>query len=197
MREYSSVSGRFWIGKTGKELRGDTTAQVLALYLMTSPHSNMIGVFHCPILYMSHETGIPLEGAYKALARLSEIGFCHFEEESETVFVVRMAANQVGEEIKDGDKRKLGVIKQLEQVASARMAAAFRDVYGIPYGLPKCQKSRPETKPLTSPFQAPPKQLTGTGAGTGSVEALHQEKNLPTERICESPASMPQGLSHD
>ena len=57
MRDYGIVSPRFWIGETGKKLRGNPNEQVLALYLMTSPHANMIGVFHCPILYMAHETG--------------------------------------------------------------------------------------------------------------------------------------------
>lgn len=51
MRDYGSVSPQFWIGKTGKALRGKPEAQLLALYLMTCPHANMIGVFHCPVMY--------------------------------------------------------------------------------------------------------------------------------------------------
>ena len=67
MRDYGVVSPQFWIGATGKRLRGNPDAQLLALYLMTSPHATMIGVFHCPILYMAHETGMPFEGASNAL----------------------------------------------------------------------------------------------------------------------------------
>ena len=78
MRDYAKVLPSFWIGPSGKKLRGDMEAQLLALYLMTSPHANMIGVYHCPILYMAHETGMPLEGATKALQRLCEAGFCHY-----------------------------------------------------------------------------------------------------------------------
>lgn len=97
MRDYGKVAPSFWIGATGKALRGDANAQLLALYLMTSPHSNMIGVFHCPVLYMAHETGITFEGASEALRRLVEVGFCTYEGESETVFVHRMAASRRGQ----------------------------------------------------------------------------------------------------
>ena len=33
MRDYGQVTPAFWIGETGKKLRGDVNAQVLAMYL--------------------------------------------------------------------------------------------------------------------------------------------------------------------
>lgn len=69
--------------------------QIVAMYLMTSPHSNMIGVFHCPILYIAHETGSPLEGATEGLKKLIEGGFCTYEEDSETIWVHQMANFQI------------------------------------------------------------------------------------------------------
>src|SRR6202034_1574664 len=105
MRDYGIVSPKFWIGETGKALHGDPMAQVVALYLMTSPHATMTGVFHCPLLYISHETGSPSKGASKALRRLIQVGFCEYETASETVFVIRMAAYQVAESLKPNDKR--------------------------------------------------------------------------------------------
>lgn len=155
MREYGSISPRFWIGETGKKLRGDPEAQVLAMYLMTSPHANMIGVFHCPILYMAHETGLSMEGASKALARLIQEGFCTYDEASETVFVVRMVAHQVGENLKPDDKRCLGIRREVDRIPIQSLKRQFLDLYGASFHL--------ESKPLPSPLQAPTKQLTGTG----------------------------------
>ncbi|MCJ2205071.1 hypothetical protein K9T61_05110 [Escherichia coli] len=44
MRDYAKVSPRFWLGETGRELRkAGAEAQVVAFYLMTSPHANMLG----------------------------------------------------------------------------------------------------------------------------------------------------------
>lgn len=157
MRDYGKVSPQFWIGETGKQLRGDANAQVLALYLMTCPHSTMTGVFHCPILYMAHETGMGVEGATKALARLSEVGFCQYDEPSETVFVVRMAAYQIGESLKPNDNRVAGLRKELDRMPETRAKSAFLAVYGVAFGLiepgKKTRGSKAPLKPLRSQEQ--------------------------------------------
>ena len=164
MRDYSVVTPAFWIGETGKKFRGDLEAQLLAVYLITSPHSTMTGVFHCPILYMSHETGIPFEGASKALARLIEAGFCEYEDATETVFVVRMACFQIADHLKPGDNRIVGLKKDVSKMGSSHMRARFLATHSEAFCLnPEAGK----TKPLASPFEAPPKPGTGTGTGTG------------------------------
>lgn len=162
MRDYGKVSPQFWIGETGKQLRGDANAQLLALYLMTCPHSTMTGVFHCPVLYMAHETGMSVEGASKALARLSEVGFCEYEATSETVFVVRMAAYQIGESLKPNDNRVAGLRKDVERMPEGPMKSRFLAEYADAFGLEKPSKKR---KALQSPLKAPPKPRAGTGAG--------------------------------
>lgn len=135
MRDYGKVSPQFWIGETGKQLRGDAPAQLLALYLMTCPHSTMTGVFHCPVLYMAHETGLGMEGATKALTRLSEVGFCDYDEASEMVFVVRMAAYQIGESLKPNDNRVAGLRKEIERMPESRAKSRFLSVYGVAFGI--------------------------------------------------------------
>lgn len=172
MREYGSVSPQFWIGKTGKALRGKPEAQVLALYLMTSPHANMIGVFHCPVLYMAHETGLGFEGASKALASLIEVGFCLYDEESETVFVIRMAAHQVGENLKHDDNKVKGVQREVSKIAVKSLKDAFIDEYAEAYHL----KREAPSKPLRSPKEAPSKQLTGTGQEQNQEQEQEQEE---------------------
>lgn len=152
MRDYGKVAPSFWIGATGKALRGDAGAQLLALYLMTSPHANMIGVFHCPVLYMAHETGLPFEGASKALQRLIEAGFCTYEGESETVFVHRMAAFQVGESLSPKDNQVRGIQKDYEKMAPESIKQAFYAIYSEAFHLPGTEKK-------TSPLQAPCKPL--------------------------------------
>jgi len=163
MRDYGVVSPRFWIGDTGKALRGNAPAQVLALYLMTSPHANMIGVFHCPVLYMAHETGLGFEGASKGLQSLIEAGFCTYEEASETVFVHRMATFQVANELKIADNRVKSVIKEWENIPSDALKAAFHAMYSVAFHLPEISKIK---KGLKRGSEAPSKPRTGTGTGT-------------------------------
>lgn len=157
MRDYGKVSPQFWIGPTGKALRGNAHAQLLALYLMTSPHSNMVGVFHCPVLYMAHETGIPFEGASQALQRLIEAGFCTYEWDSETVFVHRMAAYQVGEALSPKDNQVKGIQKDYEKMAPALIKQAFYAIYSVAFHLPPSEDNQRKTeapcKPLASQEQ--------------------------------------------
>jgi len=152
LRDYGVVSPRFWVGETGKSLRGDPEAQVLALYLMTSPHSTMTGVFHCPLLYMAHETGSSLEGASKALQRLLASGFCEYDEASETVFVIQMARFQVGEELKPKDNRVVALKKEFLKMPKTYLKQRFLDVYAKRYHLTDLASE-------ISPFEAPSKPL--------------------------------------
>lgn len=152
MRDYGTVSPQFWIGSTGKALRGNAHAQLLALYLMTNPHSNMIGVYHCPLLYMAHETGLPFEGASKALQSLIEADFCSYDEATETVFVHRMAAHQIAESLKPSDNRVKGVERDVQSIISPSMKAAFLDAYGVAFNLRKHAD-------VDSPSEAPSKAL--------------------------------------
>lgn len=135
MRDYGVVSPKFWIGETGKALRGHPEAQVLALYLMTSPHANAIGLFHCPILYMAHETGLGMEGASKGLQQLVEGGFCSYDAPSETVFVKRMAAYQIAEVVKPDDKRSKWLQKEYDKLPEGLLKAEFFAIYSVAFGI--------------------------------------------------------------
>jgi hypothetical protein len=152
MRDYGKVSPQFWIGRTGKALRGNAEAQVLALYLMTSPHANMIGIYHCPVAYMAHETGLSLEGASKALQSLIEADFCTFDAVDEYVFVHQFALHQVGESLLPTDKRCKGVENELAKVPKNQCWQSFRARYAEPYNLPIASQN-------ASPSEVPPKPL--------------------------------------
>jgi hypothetical protein len=156
MRDYSKVSGNFWTGKTGRLLRGDTETQVAAMYLMTSNHGNMIGVFHLPILYLSHETGISIEGASKALARLSEEGFCTYDDASEVVWVHEAARFQIGASLMPNDKQVKGVQKQYDALPEGMIKTGFFERYADAFHL---RRNTTKAIEITSPLKAPPKPV--------------------------------------
>ena len=153
MRKYGAVSPRFWIGVTGKKLRGDPLAQLLALYLVSCPHSTMSGIFHIPTLYMAHETGMACPETVDALQRLMKLGFCEYDYETETVFVIRMAAFQVAETLKSGDKRIKGLINEVSQVPD-RLRDRFLKEYGDAFHLYEAGLAE-------SPSEAPSKHHAG------------------------------------
>jgi hypothetical protein len=163
VREYGKVSPQFWIGRTGKALRGNPDAQIVALYLMTSPHANMIGVFHCPIAYIAHETGLTIEGASKGLRSLIEADFCTYDDDAEYVCVHEFAAYQVGDSLDPLDKRCKGVENELAKVPKGPCHQAFRARYAVPFNLPIPTEAG---KPPRSPSKAPSMPEAGAGART-------------------------------
>jgi hypothetical protein len=118
MREYGRIAPTFWTRGTGKSLRGDPIAMNVALYLMSAPSSNMIGLYYIPVETIALETGSPLEaprkgpesppegarkgpmgpsrGVREALERLSQGGFCLYDHEEDFVLVHTMARRQLG-----------------------------------------------------------------------------------------------------
>lgn len=204
MREYGSVSPQFWIGRTGKALRGKTEAQLLALYLMTSPHANMIGVFHCPIAYMAHETGLTFEGASKGLQCLIEVGFCTYDDDDEYVFVHNFALHQVGDSLAATDKRCKGVENELSKVPENKCWRGFRARYAVPYNLrvPGVDNSKQiipfeaPSKPLRSQEQEQEqeqeqKQKTSARAENAQVQKTETENRLPETSAQTAPRPSP------
>ena len=100
MRDYAKVAPQFWTGRTGKALKvAGPESVIVAMYLMTSPHANMIGLYHCPVAYIAIDTGLSLEGASKGLASCIEADFCQYDDSIEYVFVVEFAKYQLGDEL--------------------------------------------------------------------------------------------------
>lgn len=108
MKDYMKFYPQFWTGKTGKAIRqfGRDT-QLIAIYLFSNAHANMLGIYYLPEIFIAHETSISLERTQKALQNLCQIGFCSIDTESEYVWVHEMAFYQI---VKPNDRQ----IKELK-----------------------------------------------------------------------------------
>lgn len=74
MREYGQVQCAFWQSDLG-QLSDD--AKLLALYLMTGPHSNGSGCYPCPIEYVMGDLRWPSERVLEGFTELSRYGFSY------------------------------------------------------------------------------------------------------------------------
>lgn len=135
MRPYATISPLFWAGSTGKRLRTDPDAQRVAFYLMTSPHSHQSGLYYLPMMYLCHEVGIAQEGACKALIKLTDEGFCKYDEGSEWIWVCEMAAWQIGAGLSEGDKRCKGIQQYLTTLPQLPFIADFVVRYAVDFHL--------------------------------------------------------------
>jgi hypothetical protein len=77
----------------------------------------MIGLYYMPLAFLSHETGLTIEGAKKGLNSAIKAGFCKYDEHSEMVWVIEMATHQIGDALKPGDKRCAGVQNEYDKVS--------------------------------------------------------------------------------
>lgn len=135
MRDYAKVAPQFWIGKTGRALRGGLEAQVVAAYLLSSPHANMLGLYYLPLTYLCHDTGLTMEGASKGLQRCIEAGFCCYDENTEIVWVVKMAEFQIGESLAPADKRTKGVQSEYDKLPDNKFLCDFYDRYHAAFNM--------------------------------------------------------------
>lgn len=171
MRDYAKVAPQFWIGPTGKAIRKKgPVAQVVAMYLMSSPHANMIGMYHLPVAYLSADTGIPYQGAFKALIELQEVGFCGYDVSAEVVWVYEMAKFQVGDQLKPGDKQCAGVENTYIGVPKNRFLPDFFDKYQPAFNM---QNKREYEGPIEHPCE---------GACEG-LRSQEQEQEKEQEQI--------------
>jgi hypothetical protein len=173
MRDYAKVSPRFWTGETGQALaRRGSEALVVAVYLMTSPHSNMLGLYYQPVLYMAEETGLSPEGASKGLEACIEEGFCRYDHATKMVWVIEMASYQIGSTLDAKDKRCIGIQKDYMALPNCPFLPAFFDHYVEAYHLTERRefvvKQKVHALNGASPSEAPSKPGEGTGAGAGS-----------------------------
>ena len=177
MRDYSKVGPQFWIGKTGKALRKHGfEAQMVGLYLLTSPHANMLGLYYVPKTFIAHETGLGMEGASKGLQGCIEAGFCHYDEDSEMVWVIEMARFQIADQLKDKDLRIKGVQSEYDSLPENPFLAAFYDMYASAF----CMSSKRDEP---SPLEAPSKPLPSQEQEQEQEQKQEQEQALVERRV--------------
>ena len=104
MRAYSMVLPSFWTGRTGRQLvelakkekLAGRNAQVLASYLMTTGHSNALGIFYLPLNYVEHDTGMTIPEIRAALIVLRQLEFAFYDDETEYIWTQEYTRYQIG-----------------------------------------------------------------------------------------------------
>ncbi|HGF9411376.1 TPA: hypothetical protein ACJETM_000209 [Acinetobacter baumannii] len=192
MRDYGKVSPHFWTGSTGKKLRECPDSIVVAMYLMTCPHANMLGLYYMPLLYVAHETGLGLEGAKKGLKWACEAGFCSYDEVSEMVWVHEMARFQVAESLKPTDNRCKGIQKDYDSLPVNPFLSSFYEKYATAF----CMTNRREGKgTLSLSNLAPSKPLVSQE----QEQEQEQDKSLsqaPAQNFKEPDDSWKPNIEH-
>lgn len=176
MRDYGKVVPRFWTGGSGRQLRGQPDAQVLALYLMSAPASTATGLYILAIPTMVHETGLGELELRAALAVLEREGVAYYDEGEDLVWVPQMARIQIGETLSAGDRRRPWVRSLIEPHKSHRFARQFLSLYEGAYKLTACPIQTP-----ISPIEGASKGDTMPPRSQDQDQDQEQEQDQDTE----------------
>jgi len=83
MRDYGKVQTTFWTSADTSAM--SDTGRMLALYLLTSPHSNILGCFHLPIGYVCEDLKWDAARVAEGFAELLSKGFATHDKASKWV----------------------------------------------------------------------------------------------------------------
>lgn len=87
MRDYGRVYSSFWQSPEMRALPED--ARTLALYLLTTPHGNLIGCFRMPDAYAAEDLQWPIERVSEGFRKLVEVAFVTRDEASKWLVIAK------------------------------------------------------------------------------------------------------------
>lgn len=149
MRDYGKVHTSFWASETLKDL--DAYAKLLALYLLTSPHTNASGAFRLPDAYACEDLKWNAERLRNSFETLSNAGFIAHCEATSWVWICKF-----GDWNKpDNPNIKKAVLKSVDAIPASvsfkeRIAAywGFSETVTEPLGNPPSPSPSPSLFPL-------------------------------------------------
>jgi len=85
---YYRITPRFW---QDTDIRNEWTEDMrfLAIYLMTSPHRNMVGLFYCPLCYIENDLQWQSKRLRVAFDALSSADFIRYDEKAQVILIVK------------------------------------------------------------------------------------------------------------
>lgn len=119
MRKYSRIYTVLWQDKKIKNLEDKT--RTIFIYLLSSPHVNMVGWYCLSLAYASADLGYPIDTISKGLKELQEKHLITYDEESEMIIVHNfLKYNPVR-----GSKQAKGAISVIKGLADRGLIIEF------------------------------------------------------------------------
>lgn len=176
MREYAKVSPQFWHGETGQKLRDQgVETQLMAFYLLTSPHANQIGLYFLPLGYAAHDTGLDHLQVVTLIKMLGnrDLAFCRYDNTKQCVWVENMAAWQIAPVLQPSDKQIIGIRAMLRALPRTKLIWEFWERYSNAFCLGNWDE-------MQWPLEAPPKPLRSKEKEKENETENEKEKEIHT-----------------
>lgn len=165
MSRYIRIASKFWTDEKTIKLPED--ARFLFLYLLTSPHSNMVGYYYLPKLYACHDMGWEMERFTKAFTKLLEERLIYYCDTTSVILVPNfLKYNPI-----QNKNQAIGAVKAVQELPTNTLFPLFM----------QCLERF--AKPFTKPFEeAFPERYanTETDTETETETETEEESTSPT-----------------
>lgn len=192
MPSYYRVSPKFWTDPVVRRASDD--ARLLALYLLTSPHRRLEGLFRLPKPYICADLGWSAERLDKPFGELLETGFIRYDEAAEVVLI----RNALKYQSPANDNMVTAALDQLEEVPETSLDQEFQQLAKrycerLAQRLPE-RFGRPMPKPpAPAPAPAPtPEEEHHVGTADADADAESKSSDVQVvhfrpdvDRLCE------------
>ena len=141
MRPFATILPTIWTGDTGKawkELGKDY--QLLGHYLISSPYSNMYGLYYQPFAAMLDEVGVEHAMAIAVLQHFADTRFALYDKRTNWVWLVngwRFQLLSFGRVPARTDNRIIGMYRWYAQCPPNPFLGLFFDEYGAEFQIPQ------------------------------------------------------------
>lgn len=155
-RDFGKVRVAFWADN--KVSTWPERLKFIALYLLTSPHTNAIGCFRLPLQYMAADTGLPADQAKEALEGLAKQGWLKWCPTTNYIFICNFLEHNGIENGKVGTHcinlakalpRSIWFLADVETALKAALLA--NDIEWKGFGYPIDTLSEPNRTPEPEP----------------------------------------------
>lgn len=119
---YSRIKSKFWTDeKSGK---WDDSTKLLALYLLTSPHINILGCYVLPKGYICEDLGWTTEQLAKPFAKLLADGFIKYDEANKLLLI----PNYLKHNPIENRNQAIAALKQLMELPRSPLIAELQQL---------------------------------------------------------------------
>lgn len=120
MRDYGVVRTSFWTSPSIMSL--DDNSKVIALYLLTGPHTNLLGCFRIPLSYIAEDIDKTVSEIKKGFNVLKKEGFATYDDKTKWIYLPKYLDYNKPENVNQGK----AILKILDSIPSS--SVFFNDV---------------------------------------------------------------------
>ena len=133
-RDYGKVLTGMWTGERTAAFAGlSPPAKLVALYLISAPHANMLGLYRLPLAYVAADTGLTSTETQDAMNELSEAELVSYSADRQFIWVRYFIPTQVlGDDgcLNPLDNKSVHAQRVFESLAGAPFRNDLLEAYG-------------------------------------------------------------------